>query len=157
MGMGFLVVGVDGTDPSRAALIRAVDLAERLGLQVRVVHTYVAESSEVVRPGALYGATLRTVDAPRVGDTDPVLLAQRQLERFVEDVLGGQVPDDLEILVVDEGRPGDVLREQSRSAEYVVVGTRGAGPLSTLVFGSTAQRLTQTSSCPVVVVRSATD
>lgn len=151
--MGFLVVGVDGSDASRNALVWAVDLAQRLDLDVRVVHTFVPDRSELLGPAALYGATLRFAPPAPGDEGDPILATHRRLTELVDHVLGGQVPSGLDVLVVDEGRPGDVLLEQARDAELLVVGTRGQGSLSNLVFGSTAQRLTQASTCPVVVVR----
>lgn len=154
--MGYVVVGMDDSEASRRALIHAVDLAERLDLDVRVVHTYVPDPSGTIQPGALRGATLRTQPARPGEEHDPVLRAQATLRRLVEDTLGGPLPDRLETLVIDEGRPGDVLLEQARFAEYAVVGTRGQGHLANLVFGSTATKLLQKATCPVVVVRQPT-
>jgi nucleotide-binding universal stress UspA family protein len=151
--MGYLVVGVDGTDASRDALLWAIHAARRFELDVRVVHCYVAETAGLLGPGSLYGATLRTAEPPPGDEGDPVLQAQRQLERLVRDVLGGEPDVPLEVIVVDEGRPGKVLLAQAEHADLLVVGTRGRGGLTNLLLGSTSQRLAQESACPVVIIR----
>ncbi|MDW4911521.1 universal stress protein, partial [Streptomyces sp. ADMS] len=51
------------------------------------------------------------------------------------------------------GEPLTVLEAQSRSAELVVVGSRGMGGFVGLLVGSTAVHLAAHGRCPVLVVR----
>ncbi|MET7423677.1 universal stress protein [Dactylosporangium sp. NPDC005555] len=53
------------------------------------------------------------------------------------------------------GRPAHVLREQSRHAELVVVGSRGHGGLHSLFVGSVGMHLARHAQCPVLVVHHA--
>lgn len=50
------------------------------------------------------------------------------------------------------GRTAPVLRRASRTASLLVLGTRGRGPWTGLVGGSTSRALAQTASCPTLVV-----
>jgi nucleotide-binding universal stress UspA family protein len=51
------------------------------------------------------------------------------------------------------GRPAHVLLSTSADAGLIVVGTRGRGPVTGLIFGSVGQRLLRHAHCPVLVVR----
>ena len=49
-------------------------------------------------------------------------------------------------------RPARALLESSRTAQLVVVGSRGRGGLTGMLLGSTSQALITGSSSPVVIV-----
>ncbi len=49
--------------------------------------------------------------------------------------------------------PRDLLMEVSRQADMVVLGSRGRGPVRSLLLGSVGAAVTRHASCPVVVLR----
>jgi nucleotide-binding universal stress UspA family protein len=51
------------------------------------------------------------------------------------------------------GDPRDVLHEVSARASLLVVGSRGRGPVRSVLLGSTGLALTRHAACPVLVVR----
>ncbi|HET6505023.1 MAG TPA: universal stress protein [Amycolatopsis sp.] len=56
--------------------------------------------------------------------------------------------------VVVRGRAGTVLLEYGEHARLIVVGSRGRGEVTGLLFGSTSRRMSRRAPCPVAIVRS---
>jgi nucleotide-binding universal stress UspA family protein len=64
--------------------------------------------------------------------------------------------EDVEVRVetsLGEGRPARVLLDEGRSAQMVVLGSRGRSDLVGLLTGSTSIQVAMHATCPVVVVR----
>ncbi|SEB96686.1 universal stress protein [Streptomyces sp. TLI_105] len=135
-----VVVGVDGSPSSYAALRRAVRQALRSGATLDVVGVYDV-------PGAT-GWSAPPVDAAFV---------EEQAAKALSEELGsalsriGEVPP-LEQHIV-RGNPAEVLIEASARAELLVVGSRGRGGFTSLLLGSVGQQCAVHASCPVVIVR----
>lgn len=131
-GPGPVIVGVDGTPASRAALSWAVRTVATDGARIVAVAVW----QEPVQTSAI---------AARGGHR-----RQADAERMLDDALrGAAAPDGVE-RVVERGRPGTVLAERSRDARLLVLGNRRRGPLGSL--GSAVQDCLRHASCPVVVV-----
>ncbi|SFN73814.1 Nucleotide-binding universal stress protein, UspA family [Pseudonocardia ammonioxydans] len=131
-GPGPVIVGVDGTPASRAALSWAVRTVATDGARIVAVAVW----QEPVQTSAI---------AARGGHR-----RQADAERMLDDALrGAGAPDGVE-RVVERGRPGTVLAERSREARLLVLGNRRRGPLGSL--GSAVQDCLRHASCPVVVV-----
>ncbi|MEU6318584.1 universal stress protein [Streptomyces sp. NPDC047009] len=131
--MGSLVVvGVDGSSSSDAAVVQAVREAQRRRATLRVVHAF---SWPV---GPMY--------APM--DPSP-------FNRLVHDSaeLARSVAPEVEVTdTVKTGGAVPVLVAESRDADLVVVGRRGIGGFVGMLLGSTAVSLAAHSQCPVIVV-----
>lgn len=141
-----LVVGLDRSEPGRAAVEYAAQLAGRLHLPLRLVYAYELIQT-TVRP--TYGWT------PDVG---PVVRnsAQRLLDETVEDL--GVVHPDVEVsAVLRRGSPVEILLEESHRARTIVLGSRGTGGFADLVIGSTTLHVAAHASCPVIAVPSPSD
>jgi nucleotide-binding universal stress UspA family protein len=142
-----VVVGVDGSEGSRAALQYALEDAGRRGTGVRAVVC-------VVFP-EYWPAAYGLVPPPTIGELKDDLRGVAQ--RMIDDVVGDR-PDlrtvPLELHAV-EGRAATVLVEQSRGADLLVVGHRGRGGFGSAVLGSVGLRCVLHAHCPVVVVRPA--
>ena len=144
MSEGIIVVGVDGTPESEAALAFALAEAERSGDRLRVVTAW------MLRPRAL--------SEPGVLEFGPPVSAE-ELERRAHDVqeraVGAILPGDSKVAVtgeVVEGAAGRVLVEASRGARLVVVGSRALGPVRAALLGSVSRYVAERAACPVVVV-----
>ncbi|MEV4430378.1 universal stress protein [Streptomyces sp. R-07] len=135
-----VVVGVDGSPASYAALRWAVRQAGQTGATLEVVGVYDV-------PGAT-GWSAPPVDAA---------FDEKQAVEALTEELGavlsrsGEVPP-LEQHVV-RGNPAKVLIEASADAELLVVGSRGRGGFASLLLGSVSQQCAVHASCPVVIVR----
>jgi nucleotide-binding universal stress UspA family protein len=134
-----MVVGVDGSDPSRRALRWAADQAMLTGAELTVITTWE------------YPPTLGW-SPPYPSDFDPNEDASKALRDTVGAVLGPD-PGVVVHLTVTEGHPAFVLTEASQGAALLVVGSRGHGAFAGMLLGSVSEYCAAHASCPVVVVR----
>ena len=134
-----IVVGVDGSPGSDAALRYAVDDARRRHAGLRVV-------------AAWDFPTPVFIGAPRPSYfADASEQAARSSAQAALAAVGPL--DDLAVdLVVANGPPSRVLVDQSRDAELLVVGSRGHGGVAELLLGSVSEACMHHAACPVVVV-----
>ncbi|RMH74634.1 MAG: universal stress protein [Actinomyces sp.] len=137
-----IVVGVDGSDGSLAALRHALEEARlRGGARIRAVMAW------TYPPFALAPAPLGAGVAPVEAMDEAAMAALEDAIAAVGD------PDDLHIeRIVEMGRAAPVLVELSKDADLVVVGSRGHGGLSGALLGSVSQRVAGAAHCPVLVV-----
>jgi nucleotide-binding universal stress UspA family protein len=130
-----VVVGVDGSSGSRAALRRAALEA-----------TAHDASLEVVLAWGLF-------DQPGDGSFDPHCDAARArvvLQKIVDDEVAPPQPDA--VLQVVNDLPARALLEAGRGAWLLVVGSRGLGGFQGLLLGSVSQQVVHHAVCPVLVV-----
>ncbi|MDA8292146.1 MAG: universal stress protein [Actinomycetota bacterium] len=133
----FVVVGVDGSRQSRAALEWAARYAGLVGAQLRAVIAWQRESGFGYFPEGERGLEHE---------------ARRVLSHAVELVLGREHDVDL-VLEVVRGNPTTVLLEASRGADVLVVGDRGYGGFAGLLLGSVGENCLRHATCSVVLVR----
>jgi nucleotide-binding universal stress UspA family protein len=142
MEAGIVVVGVDGSAPSRAALRWAALDASRRNTSLLVLSAYTGVVAGM-RP--MVSRELRRAQ-------------QEQGELVVREALAEAratvSPADGRAVV---GDPAGVLLDASRTASFLVVGSHGRGGLVGLVVGSVSQQVALHAACPVVVVRGRTD
>lgn len=148
MPKGVLLVGVDGSGPSRAALRWALGQARSTGASIEAVTTWQATAP-------VYGIGQVPVDIQPV---DPTEAATRTLEETVTAVRGEERhgPDagadvSLRHRVV-QGHPAPTLLELAREADRLGVGTHGHGAFAGMLLGSVSAHVTGRCPCPVVVV-----
>ncbi|MFF7969892.1 universal stress protein [Streptomyces sp. NPDC007905] len=135
-----VVVGVDGSASSYAALRWAVRYAGLLGGVVDAVTVWEL-------PG-LYGWSAPAVDMDVDEDE-----ARQRMRQELTDVLGADAAGAVRTHVV-HGNAADVLLRAGEGAEVLVVGSRGKGGFARALLGSVSQHVSQHASCPVVIVRS---
>jgi len=139
---GPVVVGVDGTDASEAAV--AFAFAEAA-----------AEDAPLVALHAYTESVLETVLAGNNAPLDWTL--QHQLaDQMLGERLAGWQEKYPRVRVEREAvhdRPARALRRRAKTARLVVVGRRGPGGLRDVVLGSTSHHLLHHATCPVAVVR----
>jgi nucleotide-binding universal stress UspA family protein len=138
--MDLIVVGVDDSSAAKAALRFALEEARFRQARLRAVHAiggFGSYPSLAVDVGAVHQA------------------AEELLEELASEVAGDGETVEIERRVV-EGAPGAVLVEDSRSADLLVVGSRGHGGFAGLLLGSVSQQCAHHAECPVVIVRAPT-
>ncbi|ELS50647.1 universal stress protein [Streptomyces viridochromogenes] len=134
-----LVVGVDGSEPSRQAVDWAVAEAARHQLPLRLVYASLWERYEGAGPAA---------------DEEPPerAVAEHILGTATERARRGDPDVKVSAEVVPDGAVPALLRE-SRHAFAVVTGSRGRGELAGLLLGSVSLGVAGRAHCPVIVVR----
>ncbi|HZC51001.1 MAG TPA: universal stress protein [Mycobacterium sp.] len=133
-----IVVGVDGSAPSKLALRWADYLARAMGgAQLRAVIAWHVPAS--------YGWP--SYPAHWTPEAD----AERCLIDAVDEVFVGGQPLGMD-LAVREGGAAKVLLEQSRGASMLIVGSRGHGGFTGLLLGSVSMACAEHAGCPVLVV-----
>lgn len=130
-----LLVGIDGTESSRAALRWAVRRAAAIGAEINLTH---------------------------VINDDWATIGARMLEELEDDarrLLGKEVEYAhslaAEVGVHTQVLHGDVMQEliaASKQAEMVIVGTHKTGFISGKVFGSRSLRLAASAYVPVAII-----
>ncbi|GAB3326475.1 universal stress protein [Geodermatophilus aquaeductus] len=133
-----VVVGVDDSSTSRAALARAAQEAGRLGARLEVVASY--------RPEA-YWSDLYAITAPPTSESEEQ--ARTRVSAFVAAVLGTSADADVRVV---PGSPGEALVQQADGAALLVVGSRSRSRVAGMVLGSVALHCAVHAPCPVMVV-----
>lgn len=146
---GSIVVGVDGSDASGAALRWAAEEARLRSAPLVAVHAWsFVPAQPIGDPGVL------VVPAGDIaGQLDAESAAARAVLMEAAAVALGDDPGlEVEQRLV-EGDPGDALVTASESAELVVVGSHGRSGLRAALLGSVSRHVTSHAACPVVVVK----
>jgi nucleotide-binding universal stress UspA family protein len=138
-----IVVGVDGSASSMAALRWAVHQAELTGGTVDAVVAW-------KMPATMTGFGFAPVAVADGSDMEQT--AQRVLDHAVSKVVGPEGGPAVRRLAV-QGFPAPVLLDASAGADLLVLGSRGHGGFSGALLGSVGQHCVRHAHCPVVIIR----
>lgn len=143
-----VVVGIDGSPDSNAALRWAVQEATMRNVALTLVHAAVPVSSG---PQELEwsGYPLSAEFLQQLDENSQQVLADAV--KIVGDMTGDHRPRINNELTY--GAPVPALVELSTKAEMVVVGSSGHGALERLLLGSVSTGLVHHAHCPVAVIR----
>ena len=133
-----MIVGVDGSENARRALLWALELGEPLGSEIVAVH-------------ALGLLTRRAEGSPAPVEAHREEIGRSFEHEWCRPLAESTVPSRR---VLVEGDPVTGLLEASRRerADLIVVGTRGTGGRPELLLGSTSHAVAQHAGCPVTIV-----
>ncbi len=136
---GRIVVGVDGSESSKAALRWAARLAPVVGDEIEAILAWEYPTNFGWAAGGI----------PE--DWRPDVDAAQALNAVLDDVFGDQRPSGLTVST-REGHAAAVLLEASRDAAMLIVGSRGHGGFASLLLGSVSTVCAEHGHCPVLVV-----
>jgi nucleotide-binding universal stress UspA family protein len=140
--MGVIVVGVDGSENSIAALRWAANQAALTGADVRAVFVWEFPYADTVSP--VPGATLAPYPA----------MERAAAEKLDDTIMRAQLPYDHPVeRVVLEGAASRALLDEAKDADMLVVGARGHGGFVGLLTGSVATQAVNHAAVPVAVIR----
>ncbi len=137
-----IVVGVDGSEPSKAALRWAIHQARLTGAVVEAVTAWQVPANTGWMPPA---------DIPDYADNARAVLTEAVAETRAVD-------PEVEVRPrVVQGRAAQVLVDAAQGAGLLVVGNRGHGGLAEALLGSVGLYCVHHAPCPVVVMRGKRD
>jgi len=133
-----ILVAVDGSPHSRAALDFAVDIASRYGATLILLHAFPHVSDLLGTPYYEHLLAART------------LIGQRLLESAQTQV-GDAAPVETQLV---EGPPAPAVLHiaADKRCDMIVVGSRGHGQMIGLLLGSVSSAVAQHAKCPVLIV-----
>jgi len=136
-----IVVGVDGSEESKAALRWALDEGRLRSASVRAIYAWafphMATWSGYIAPAQL------NIDA-----------LQHDAEELLDSVIAEANTEGVDVgRAAVQGSAAQVLVEAAAEADLLVVGSRGHGGFAGLLLGSVSQQCAHHAPCPVVIVR----
>jgi nucleotide-binding universal stress UspA family protein len=134
-----VLVGVDGSEQARIAALVAAEEAELMRAPLRVVCAV-----------PQYSGSMAWVPAPV--DREQLFRDIRVQLDAGKAWLQSHFPDLAVDTVLRDGSPVDVLVESTKSAELLVLGTRGHGGFTGMLLGSTTDGVLHHAKGPVMVV-----
>jgi nucleotide-binding universal stress UspA family protein len=134
-----IVVGVDGSPASLAALHEAIEQARLRAAPLHVVTAWQLTSSEIA------------IETPAVVQRI-VEHNSRILEEALDSIDHGRAADVEISTELINGHPATALLDAASDATLLVVGTRGTSGLIGTIIGSVAHAAIHHAKCPVLVV-----
>lgn len=130
----------NGTPEARTAVASAAELARVLDAELVVIG--VADADAYGTPALMGGPSVASL---RV-DVD------RHVQESL-DTLVAELPDDVKATSKRlTGNPAELLTAYSEHLDLLVMGSRGYGPLQSVLAGGVSGRVMRTAHCPVIIV-----
>jgi nucleotide-binding universal stress UspA family protein len=137
-----VVVGIDGSPESVAALRWAGRYAAATGTPLRLVRAWHFPTAAGLPPEG---------KAPQPVTSE---IKHRLRDELDSAIASADVPSSAQVETdISYGHPAQLLIEESKTASLLVLGHRGHGGFSEMLTGSVAIHCVNHAACPVVVVR----
>lgn len=134
-----IVVGIDGSENSLAALRWALREGSATGAPVEVVHSWTAETF----PDLILAP-------PHELKTASFCMLQNEVAAALSEISDPPVVTELSL----HGNPSNVLVERAENARVLVLGVRETTVMRDLAYGSVVNHCRKRAKCPVVTVDS---
>ncbi|MGI9557439.1 MAG: universal stress protein [Solirubrobacterales bacterium] len=131
-----IAVGLDGSLEAQLALERSASLASLARATLRVIGV---------------GPKLTAMDRSRAAERTPEVRSD-DLETLLHDVVA-ELPSELRTLpIFERGDPAEVLLARAEEGvDLLAVGSRGYGPIRSVLTGGVSAELVRRAPCPVLV------
>jgi len=140
-----ILVAVDGSEPSARALTVACDIAQHYGAKLHLAHTPQIDTFS-------YAMGAGVVDIPPTAEEIMAAGTQVLSEASAAAEAKGVKPLTK---ILGAGDPATHILEVAKAngVDMIVTGRRGLGSLSSLVLGSTSQRIAHDATCAILTVK----
>ncbi len=146
--MKTILVGVDGSEPSK----RAVELAAELGakFEATLVLAYVLPSQELIPPSK-HGQKVEKITGKQREFLQAVGAAVLEDAAAEASRTGAPVVER----EIPEGDAVQVLLDvaKAKQADLIVLGSRGMSPIKGVLIGSVSQKVLTMADCPCLIVK----
>ena len=137
---GIVGVGYDGSQSAQRALQAAARIAAATGARLRVIRAFTPLAYDFP-PGSASMGGVAYNDSLQERASGELDAAVAKLE--------GEVRAEPFFAV---GNAAEILAEASEQLDFLLVGSRGYGPLHSVVVGGVAGRVVREAACPVIVL-----
>lgn len=144
-----IVLCTDFSDTSERALVEAIQIAKREKSRLEIIHSTMTPERILHGMADAQLAALATPDAFRAR-------VKESMDRFLEPYLSELGELDFDYTVVEARRsPTNSLIHliEERKPDLVVLGTHGRGPLTSLLLGTTAEKILSHAPCSILTVK----
>jgi len=170
-----IIVATDGSDHGRKAVVTAADMAAKYGGSLRIAHVmmhgeppsafrrmaqveHMVDGAHPTKPDIKNipgGAVALTVSAEQKRvDQQLVLALAERVAAFATADAEKQGAKDVTTEILEGDPANQILQAAERAeADLIVIGSRGFGPLKTLLMGSVSQKVNQLAKCSCMTVR----
>jgi len=144
-----IVVGIDGSDTARAAMLKAADLAKLTGARVHIVTA--SAKGHLADLVAIEPIAAGMLEALKGAESEMKSASEAMLARASEEV--GARGVDVETHIVDEP-PADAIVDvaQSVGADLIIIGNKGMRGTKRYVLGSVPNAVAHHAPCDVTIV-----
>ena len=141
-----IVVGTDGSQTAREAVVQAVSLARQLGARLEIVSAYEPVSGARLREEA------QQVPKDMEWMVNPREDVDATLKQAAEDI------DEAGVKVqthAREGDPADAILDvaEERGSDLIVVGNKGMSGAKRFLLGSVPNKVSHHAPCSVLIIR----
>ncbi|HEY5095125.1 MAG TPA: universal stress protein [Candidatus Eremiobacteraceae bacterium] len=141
-----ILVPVDGSEPSDAAVALAIRLAADQHAKLIFLHV-----SEVAKISAMVSTTAMCADPSAALDAE-LAFGKESLHRAEAAARQGAVDA---VALLDEGNSSETILEAAKqnAADLIVIGSHGRGGIQRVLLGSVAEAVLRHSNVPVLFTR----
>ena len=140
---------VDFSEPSNAALISAVELAEHYSASIILVH---AINEIDPTPSPSYTLTHHLMDQIPQIMGQMTENAHKAMQDLIKNHVDQRIPAEHRVVIGDPAESIVQLAE-NEEADLIVMATHGRSGLKGLFFGSVAEKVVRSAACPVLTMR----
>jgi universal stress protein A len=142
-----IICPTDFSEPSYEALQIAVEMASHFGAEICLLH--VVPVTHGIPPDPLYA-----FEGPEEYKRLQLEAAEQQLKELID----SRIPNNVKSLAkVEYGEAAEKILSlaDGEGGDVIVIATHGRTGWRHLVFGSVAEKVVRTASCPVLTIRAA--
>lgn len=139
-----IVIGVDGSEQSKAAVLTACDIAKKYKSNLYLVH-----SPEVETTGIAVGSGAVELDP----DPKVVAAAGEKVMQAARDLATKSGCAPSQCVVGNDAPANEILKcADEIGADLIVLGRRGLGSVKSLLLGSVSQKVSHEATCACMTV-----